>query len=336
MVRRLVRENQIDIAQIQGSGEGGRITRKDVDALRSLPRAHDRPARVVVATLAWFVAAAQESPGECRPAWDALVDEGGPAAASLLVREMAGGLEARSSLHNVRLPLLAATPSAATTARTLALVERAFTRVHRPFCGGREWGTVLLDGLAGGLEPLAEDLEPLCRWAHRVEQPRLLFGLSALGLREAGPRRPRFLLHRALSLPPGPAYADRRLDCLQAARALARRARDGDLEREAAAALDAVSGGDFLLPILTAIIPGLAPPSRQDPDPEVLAETLDRETSARMQDVWGRRGRPRNRGARRPRGRPKRRRSGGDSRARLLEDVLFDFLRCEPEPETET
>ena len=32
VVRRLVRENQIDIAQIKGSGQGGRITRKDVDA----------------------------------------------------------------------------------------------------------------------------------------------------------------------------------------------------------------------------------------------------------------------------------------------------------------
>ena len=31
VVRRLVRENQIDIAQIKGSGQGGRITRKDVD-----------------------------------------------------------------------------------------------------------------------------------------------------------------------------------------------------------------------------------------------------------------------------------------------------------------
>ena len=32
VVRRLVRENQIDIALIEGSGQAGRITRKDVES----------------------------------------------------------------------------------------------------------------------------------------------------------------------------------------------------------------------------------------------------------------------------------------------------------------
>ncbi len=45
VVRRLVRENEIDLDQIQGTGEGGRITRKDVEA--HLDRSQEEPRRPV-------------------------------------------------------------------------------------------------------------------------------------------------------------------------------------------------------------------------------------------------------------------------------------------------
>src|SRR5690606_10845437 len=32
VVRRLVRENQVDLSQVKGTGEGGRVTRKDIEA----------------------------------------------------------------------------------------------------------------------------------------------------------------------------------------------------------------------------------------------------------------------------------------------------------------
>jgi 2-oxoglutarate dehydrogenase E2 component (dihydrolipoamide succinyltransferase) len=39
VVRRLIRENELDVSQIQGSGQGGRITRKDVEAHLAAPPA---------------------------------------------------------------------------------------------------------------------------------------------------------------------------------------------------------------------------------------------------------------------------------------------------------
>jgi pyruvate dehydrogenase E2 component (dihydrolipoyllysine-residue acetyltransferase) len=48
VVRRLVRENEIDLAQIEGTGQGGRITRSDVEAFISSPAsAQPAPAPVV-------------------------------------------------------------------------------------------------------------------------------------------------------------------------------------------------------------------------------------------------------------------------------------------------
>ena len=43
VVRRLVRENEIDLDLIEGTGEGGRITRKDVEAYLEQPRAEPAP-----------------------------------------------------------------------------------------------------------------------------------------------------------------------------------------------------------------------------------------------------------------------------------------------------
>ncbi len=50
VVRRLIRENEIDLAQIQGTGQGGRITRKDVEAyMAAAPTAVATPAPAPVA-----------------------------------------------------------------------------------------------------------------------------------------------------------------------------------------------------------------------------------------------------------------------------------------------
>jgi 2-oxoglutarate dehydrogenase E2 component (dihydrolipoamide succinyltransferase) len=45
VVRKLIRENEVDISQIEGSGQGGRITRRDVEAhIASAPAAEGEPA----------------------------------------------------------------------------------------------------------------------------------------------------------------------------------------------------------------------------------------------------------------------------------------------------
>jgi pyruvate dehydrogenase E2 component (dihydrolipoamide acetyltransferase) len=45
VVRKLIRENEVDVSQIEGSGQGGRITRRDVEAhIASTPAAKDEPA----------------------------------------------------------------------------------------------------------------------------------------------------------------------------------------------------------------------------------------------------------------------------------------------------
>ena len=48
VVRKLIRENEVDISQIEGSGQGGRITRRDVEAhIAAAPAAKDEPAEEV-------------------------------------------------------------------------------------------------------------------------------------------------------------------------------------------------------------------------------------------------------------------------------------------------
>jgi 2-oxoglutarate dehydrogenase E2 component (dihydrolipoamide succinyltransferase) len=44
VVRRLIRENDIDVSQLSGTGQGGRITRKDVEAFLAAPAAVEPPA----------------------------------------------------------------------------------------------------------------------------------------------------------------------------------------------------------------------------------------------------------------------------------------------------
>ncbi len=77
VVRRLIRENEIDVAQLSGTGEGGRITRKDVEAY--LESGGPKESAVAVAEPA--AAPAPTEPAAAEPAAPAPAPEAVPAPA---------------------------------------------------------------------------------------------------------------------------------------------------------------------------------------------------------------------------------------------------------------
>ena len=69
VVRRLIRENEIDVAQLSGTGENGRITRKDVEAyLESGEAKEPEPAAAEPAAAEPAAAATQPEPAPAEPA----------------------------------------------------------------------------------------------------------------------------------------------------------------------------------------------------------------------------------------------------------------------------
>lgn len=69
VVRRLIRENEIDVAQLTGSGEGGRITRKDVEAYMASGAAKEEaPTPAVPEKAPAEPAPAERAPAEKAPA----------------------------------------------------------------------------------------------------------------------------------------------------------------------------------------------------------------------------------------------------------------------------
>lgn len=258
---------------------------RDVEALRRLPGAEEPSRRLLLDVVAWLTAYARGDAEGLADARRSLVAQIGEGGAALAVREAAQRIDVRPAPAAPRLPPEPAAPPAPEAAHALALLERAHARAHERFVAGARWASPLQKAVKKGYEPPPEELEALCRWAHAVDAPALLFALSGQGLRRDGPRRHRFLLHRARSLADGGGAQDRALDCLDAAQVLARRVNDDSLAEEAALTYRVVAGQGAFGGLARALASLVGSESKFDP--AEAAEILDSE--ARASNLRGRR-----------------------------------------------
>jgi 2-oxoglutarate dehydrogenase E2 component (dihydrolipoamide succinyltransferase) len=126
VVRRLIRENEIDVAQLSGTGEGGRITRKDVEAFIEAGAAAEPSAPITAEPAPALPAPAQPAPAQPAPAAPAAPAEPAPAPAPA-----AAGSE-EMELNRIRvLTAESMIKARQTAAHVWTSVEVDFERVER-------------------------------------------------------------------------------------------------------------------------------------------------------------------------------------------------------------
>jgi hypothetical protein len=165
----------------------------------------------------------------------------------------------------------------------------------------------------------AAQLHTLCAGGLWMGRPALTYHAAARGLALSDPLAYRFLLARGQALCAGRAFEveERARACLQAARQLARRARDMEAVREASAALDNLPDWGMLDAMLTGV---LSPPTETALTQEEITHIIERERQNRRPPQFLATSTPRKRRRSTPR---------QDRLPRGLVENLFSFFPCE-------
>jgi hypothetical protein len=215
----------------------------DLDRLEQEPRAAEGDHQAYLLALRWVVARKAADAMTARQLEQTLeTTVGNPALYDLVLEAVAGafGVETPQPLRKY---------SPAEAIEGLARGGDLFRALNRPL----SVAPVLVAQAEKGLKTASvTQLHALCMAGLWIGNPALAYAASSHGLTQDGTLLHRFLLARgqALKAATGIEAQERAHQCLRVARELAGRARDQDAVREAAAALQTLSAGNWFSPLM--------------------------------------------------------------------------------------
>jgi hypothetical protein len=215
----------------------------DLDRLEQEPRAAEGDHQAYLLALRWVVARKAADAMTARQLEQTLeTTVGNPALYDLVLEAVAGafGVETPQPLRKY---------SPAEAIEGLARGGDLFRALNRPL----SVAPVLVAQAEKGLKTASvTQLHALCMAGLWIGNPALTYAASSHGLTQDGMLLHRFLLARgqALKAATGIEAQERAHQCLRVARELAGRSRDQDAVREAAAALQTLSAGNWFSPLM--------------------------------------------------------------------------------------